>query len=278
LNIERIIHNELITSVKNITGATLTLSSPSSAEVLTMKDIKGACFVYLDVKHEDSFTVVLSIPAKLATVISSLMLDTKATSEDKIDKDDLGALKSFFNTFTKSIESSLKANSVQAEITLDKVAIEDAVNVVKSFQNIIRFYAEFENVLVDEKYMYLLSKTNLDSISIKSEQENSARSSNLSLDKLDFSQEELSNLNLILDVQIEVKVRIGSKKMFLKDAINMDIGSVVELDRLLNEPLDILVDNKIIGHGEVVIVDGNFGIRVTGIVDSVTRLESLRNQ
>jgi flagellar motor switch protein FliN/FliY len=51
--------------------------------------------------------------------------------------------------------------------------------------------------------------------------------------------------------------------MFLKDAVNMDIGSVVELDKLLNEPIDIIVNNKVIGYGEVIVVDGNFGIRVT---------------
>jgi flagellar motor switch protein FliN/FliY len=86
----------------------------------------------------------------------------------------------------------------------------------------------------------------------------------------------MKNIGLILDVKLTVRVRIGSKRMLLKDVINMDIGSVVELNRLANDPLDILVDNKIIGKGEVVIVDGNFGIQITEIGSKRERLEKLK--
>ena len=72
-----------------------------------------------------------------------------------------------------------------------------------------------------------------------------------------------------------VKVRIGSKKMLLRDVINMDLGSVIELDQLVNEPLDILVEDKKIAEGEVVIVDGNFGIQISNINTKRERLEQL---
>lgn len=71
--------------------------------------------------------------------------------------------------------------------------------------------------------------------------------------------------NLIKTVKLPVKVRIGKKKMLLKDVLSMDIGSIVELDQLVNSPLEILVGDQVIGLGEAVIVDGNFGIQITEI-------------
>ena len=91
-----------------------------------------------------------------------------------------------------------------------------------------------------------------------------------------MSQEELSNIELIKDVKLPIRVRIGSKKMLLKDVLSMDIGSVIELDQLANDPLEILVGDKVIAMGEVVIVDGNFGVKIGEIGTKRERLEKLR--
>ncbi len=91
-----------------------------------------------------------------------------------------------------------------------------------------------------------------------------------------LSATEYKNINMILDVRLNVKVRIGQKRMLLKDVIAMDIGSVIELNQLANDPLEILVDDKVIAKGEVVIVDGNFGIQITDIGTKRDRLEQLR--
>jgi len=65
--------------------------------------------------------------------------------------------------------------------------------------------------------------------------------------------------------------------MLLKDVLNMDIGSVVELNQLANDPLEILVDDHIIAEGEVVIVDGNFGVQITSIGTKRERLNQLKS-
>ena len=91
-----------------------------------------------------------------------------------------------------------------------------------------------------------------------------------------LSPEELSNIELIKDVKLPIRVRIGSKKMLLKDVLSMDIGSVIELDQLANDPLEILVGDKVIAMGEVVIVDGNFGVQIGEIGTKRERLEKLR--
>ncbi len=87
----------------------------------------------------------------------------------------------------------------------------------------------------------------------------------------------MSNIALIMDVKLPVKVRIGKKRMLLKDVLNMDIGSVIELNQLANDPLDILVDDHVIAEGEVVIVDGNFGVQITTIGTKRERLNQLKS-
>jgi len=93
---------------------------------------------------------------------------------------------------------------------------------------------------------------------------------------VNLSAEEMNNISLIMDVKLPVRVRIGQKKMLLKDVLNMDIGSVIELNQLANDPLDILVDNHVIAQGEVVIVDGNFGVQITTIGTKKERLNKLK--
>jgi flagellar motor switch protein FliN/FliY len=91
-----------------------------------------------------------------------------------------------------------------------------------------------------------------------------------------LSSEEMRNIELIKDVKLPIRVRIGSKKMLLKDVLSMDIGSVIELDQLANDPLEILVGDKVIALGEVVIIDGNFGVQISDIGSKRERLEKLR--
>jgi flagellar motor switch protein FliN/FliY len=94
---------------------------------------------------------------------------------------------------------------------------------------------------------------------------------------VELSSEEMNNISLIMDVKLPVRVRIGRKRMLLKDVLNMDIGSVIELNQLANDPLEILVDNHVIALGEVVIVDGNFGVQITSIGTKRDRLTRLKD-
>ncbi len=75
-----------------------------------------------------------------------------------------------------------------------------------------------------------------------------------------------NTMDLLLDVQLELSVELGRAALSVKDVLGMGPGSVIELDKLGGEPVDILVNGKMIGRGEVVVVDENFGVRVTEIV------------
>ncbi|MEW6623109.1 MAG: flagellar motor switch phosphatase FliY [Bacillota bacterium] len=84
------------------------------------------------------------------------------------------------------------------------------------------------------------------------------------------------NLDLILDVPLKVSVILGKSKRPIKEVLNLIPGSIVDLDKYANEPVDILVNGKLIAKGEVVVINENFGVRVTNIVSPEQRLDNLR--
>jgi flagellar motor switch protein FliN len=84
-----------------------------------------------------------------------------------------------------------------------------------------------------------------------------------------------SNLDLLLEVELDASLRFGQREMLLRDILELRPGSVVELNRQLQEPAELLVGGRIIARGEVVIVDGNYGLRITDIVQPHKRLESV---
>lgn len=85
-----------------------------------------------------------------------------------------------------------------------------------------------------------------------------------------------SGLDLVLDVPLRVTVELGRTRMQIRDVLELGKGSVVELDKLAGEPVDLLVNGKLIARGEVVVIDENFGIRVTDIVSPAERFTSFR--
>ncbi len=85
-----------------------------------------------------------------------------------------------------------------------------------------------------------------------------------------------TNIEILLDIPLEVSVELGRTKMIIKDLIQLGPGSVIELDKLIGEPVDLLVNDNLIARGEVVVFDENFGIRITDIVTPAERLKSLR--
>jgi flagellar motor switch protein FliN/FliY len=85
------------------------------------------------------------------------------------------------------------------------------------------------------------------------------------LEKTTVSSEE-SNLDILQDVPLTITVEIGRAKMLVKDILKLTLGSVIELDKLAGEPVDILVNGKVIAKGEVIAVNENFGVRILEIV------------
>ncbi|MCL2093191.1 MAG: flagellar motor switch protein FliN [Treponema sp.] len=87
--------------------------------------------------------------------------------------------------------------------------------------------------------------------------------------------QEAGNINLIMDVYMEMTVELGRTRKLIKEILGMGEGTIIELDKLAGEPVDILVNHKLIAKGEVVVIDENFGVRVTEIVSPMERMNDL---
>jgi flagellar motor switch protein FliN/FliY len=86
---------------------------------------------------------------------------------------------------------------------------------------------------------------------------------------------EAGNIGLIMDVSMEMTVELGRTRKLIKEILGMGEGTIIELDKLAGEPVDILVNHKLIAKGEVVVIDENFGVRVTEIVSLLERMSDV---
>jgi flagellar motor switch protein FliN len=85
-----------------------------------------------------------------------------------------------------------------------------------------------------------------------------------------------SNLDLLMDIELEVTLRFGQREMSLGEILNLSAGSVIELEQQVQDPVELLVGGRVVAWGEVVTVEGNYGLRVTGLASREERLQSLR--
>jgi flagellar motor switch protein FliN/FliY len=89
------------------------------------------------------------------------------------------------------------------------------------------------------------------------------------------SQKEGQNLDFILDIPLEVSVELGRARMLISELLQLGQGSVIELTKLAGEPLEILVNQKLVARGEVVVVNEKFGVRLTDIISPMERVKQL---
>jgi len=85
-----------------------------------------------------------------------------------------------------------------------------------------------------------------------------------------------SNLGILMDIPLQISVELGRTKKMIKDILELSSGSIIELDKLAGEPVDIYANNKLIAKGEVVVIDENFGVRITDIISQIDRVKRLQ--
>ena len=106
---------------------------------------------------------------------------------------------------------------------------------------------------------------------------------NVKLDELEdtsnaasMTPEEISRLDSILDIPVTISMEVGRSKINIRNLLQLNQGSVVELERIAGEPLDVLVNGTLIAHGEVVVVNDKFGIRLTDVISQTERIKKLK--
>lgn len=105
---------------------------------------------------------------------------------------------------------------------------------------------------------------------------NNAIAENIASDAVLHQGEDNSpDLDVILDIPVEIAMEVGSTSITIRNLLQLNQGSVIELDRLAGEPLDVLVNGTLIAHGEVVVVNDKFGIRMTDVISPSERIKKL---
>ena len=91
-----------------------------------------------------------------------------------------------------------------------------------------------------------------------------------------FSPGQQQKLDSILDIPVVISMEVGRSKISIRNLLQLNQGSVVELDRIAGEPLDVMVNGTLIAHGEVVVVNDKFGIRLTDVISQTERIKKLK--
>lgn len=267
---------EMVATIDGMMGRTAVVTHTGDTEV--SDSLLGTPFgkVVVDVSLGASqvSTLCFIMPENLATALPDLMMGGEGdTGKDMMDDDDKDGLKEVFQSITGALATALGGHEKLPHFSF---AIADVSNVesegsLSDFDTASRFDVGIDSV---KSELIMLTKNDL-LTHVPKDLKAPASSAGGSKD-VSLSDKEMRNIGMLLDIGLSVKVRIGQKRMLLKDVISMDIGSVVELNQLASDPLEILVNDKIIGKGEVVVVDGNFAIQITEIGTKKERLESLR--
>lgn len=237
----------------------------------------------LSVSGDVDATAMVALPPNLSTSLSDMMMGEEASDREDVNDDDLDATKEIVSNIFGAI-----ANSLSGQNELPKLSFKiDSIEFVNteaeiSLETYSKMYVyKFNMEGLSSLLMFIMDESLQNKLFGIDEGDSALGSSLDSLDSgetpnINYNSEEMGNISLIMDVKLPIRVRIGTKKMLLKDVLNMDIGSVIELNQLANDPLDILVDNHVIAQGEVVIVDGNFGVQITSIGSKRERLNQLK--
>ncbi len=279
----KILEGEIVSTIEGLTGIapSVELHSDSAPEGKTTLSPPLAA-LEVSVSGDIDAKIKIAISSVLATALGDMMLGGEGAEKEEMDDDDLDATKEILSNILGSLSTALSGQKSMPNLSFnvdDIKYIESTGNVsfdgfAKVFIYVMSIQSTSDNIAfaIDSSLELIL---NGESEEIKDKEE-TAYIDDSAPTQTTLSSEEMKNIELIKDVKLPIRVRIGSKKMLLKDVLSMDIGSVIELDQLANDPLEILVGDKIIANGEVVIIDGNFGVQISEIGTKRERLEKLR--
>jgi flagellar motor switch protein FliN/FliY len=279
-----LLQNEIISTIQGLTGIAPKVELNSEVSIDSKTTLTPPLAV-LNVKISGDVQSKMSvtIASNVATALGDMMLGGEGVEKEEMDADDLDATKEIISNILGSLSTSLNAQKKMPKLSFSVESIDfkggDSIIAFNSYTHLIIYnlsiQSSMDNIsfaLDDELYVKLSGEVTPKGDTVETKNNIKTKDESETI----MSSEEIKNIELIKDVNLPIRVRIGYKKMLLKDVLSMDIGSVVELDQLANDPLEILVGDKVIAIGEVVIVDGNFGIQISDIGTKRERLEKLR--
>ncbi|PAF41927.1 flagellar motor switch protein FliY [Helicobacter sp. 11S02596-1] len=270
----KIFTQEAISTIEGLTGSSPNVANTKTDYASAMALPVPYAITYIAVSGDLDTNIALIMPVGLATSLADLMIGGEGASKNEMDNDDLDAIKEINSNIFGAISTSLGSQKNLPKLNFACRNIEFVIAPIDLGAYDKEYEFSFSLNTIKSNFVFL---TTSDFTGIfESQPQQPVITHSEVPQNHQLNQDEVRNIGMLLDVKLNVKVRIGQKKMLLKDVISMDIGSVVELNQLANDPLEILVDDKVIAKGEVVIVDGNFGVQITDIGTKRERLEQLR--
>ena len=268
--------DEATSTIEGLTGKSAKFSEYQEFDVGAQDSIKPPLVrAIFNVSDGGKFGILVS--AVLMGAIGEWMMgETEISKKSELDSDAMDGAKEVVSNIISAVSTTLGA---QKEIPKISLMLEKCDFVPDSLDLDIfhkLFFYDVQIADLNEKFALVMDERLYNTLTQGNAESESADGSESSESKIVKIEGELKNINLIMDVRLPIRVRIGNKKMLLKDVLTMDIGSVVELNQLANDPLEILIGDKRVAYGEVVIVDGNFGVQITEIGTKKERLEQLR--
>jgi len=279
----KLFESETIGTIEALVGEAPSLEIKEEQELSIISNIiPPIVLVKLSITGDVESSAMVALPPNLSASLSDMMMGEEASDREDVSEDDLDATKEIVSNIFGAIANTLSAQKELPVLSFNIDSIElindDAEVSLEAFSKMNVYNFSLGNIkslmmfITDEKLQNALDGEG-ESAPKAVESSNPCEPSESSIN---LSSDEMGNIALIMDVKLPVRVRIGKKRMLLKDVLNMDIGSVIELNQLANDPLEILVDNHVIAEGEVVIVDGNFGVQITTIGSKRERLKQLK--
>lgn len=274
----KLLIKESISTIEGLTGFAPEIKEQEAlnADQQIEQLFKPLAIAEIETTGDENGHLKIAISSTIITALGEMMMgEEELSGKVELEADDLDAAKEIISNIYGSFSTSLGAQKdlPNLSFSVQKVIYSEDTRAVdvSAMQKVYVCSIELQGIKGEIIYIN-------DSIierAIGGEVAKPAESPANNA-KSELNSEEMKNISLIMDVRLPVRVRIGSKKMLLKDVLSMDIGSVIELNQLANDPLEILVGDKVIALGEVVIIDGNFGVQITEIGTKRERLEQLR--
>jgi flagellar motor switch protein FliN/FliY len=297
-DISKVIQDELVNTLSSLLGKSTSVEDVSAIDTPSYNSEQ--C-VKVDVKFEFSSVTTnwnFFIPTHAGTKFEYLMLGGMGDMKDTIDDEIADAVNEIVSNICGSIATvsnaqgygdlgSTKSETLNNEIvecsTLStlpnifnfKLKLDvDEINIAINFDDAILPYINEIRGIESQPEPPATDTTQAQDTPLATSNVGVAVDSDTSL-LSSLGENAIDNLKLLFDIKLRLSVRLGTKVFLLKDILRWDIGEIIELEQMVNEPLDILVNGIKIGEGEAVIVDGRFGIKIRSIGSEQDRLNQI---
>ena len=276
--------HEAVATIEGLTGQTPSIVLKEAEDISIVSNvIPPIALIHVSFSGDTSGRGLIMMPPQLATALGDMMLGGEGEAHDTMSDEDIDAAKEIISNIVGAMSTTLGSQKELPKLTIKP---ERAEFIAENGEVNLDAYAKmfvfsFTLGTINSLMMFAIDSAVNNAltggrVSAPSVPSGSIFDAPTSEPSVKLEEAEMKNISLIMDVKLPVRVRIGKKKMLLKDVLSMDIGSVIELNQLANDPLDIFVDDHVIAQGEVVIVDGNFGVQITSIGTKRDRLNKLK--